>query len=115
MSRQVLLGGPWDLVVIGGGITGAGILLEAARRGLRVLLVEQRDFAWGTSSRSSKLVHGGLRYLKEGQFGLTRESVHEREHLLHQAAGLVEPQSFAFGDYGAQAGQAGVFAWAGDL
>ncbi len=89
----------WDVVVIGGGITGAGILLEAARRGLRVLLVEQRDFAWGTSSRSSKLVHGGLRYLKEGQFGLTRESVHEREHLLRQAAGLVEPQSFAFGDY----------------
>lgn len=99
MNRQLALAGPWDLVVIGGGITGAGILLEAARRGLRVLLVEQRDFAWGTSSRSSKLVHGGLRYLKEGQFGLTRESVHEREHLLRQAAGLVEPQSFAFGDY----------------
>ena len=89
----------WDLVVIGGGITGAGILLEAARRGLKALLVEQRDFAWGTSSRSSKLVHGGLRYLKEGKFGLTRESVQEREHLLRQAAGLVEPQSFAFGDY----------------
>jgi glycerol-3-phosphate dehydrogenase len=87
------------LVVIGGGITGAGILLEAARRGLKALLLEQRDFAWGTSSRSSKLVHGGLRYLKEGQLGLTRESVHEREHLLQQAAGLVEPQSFAFGDY----------------
>jgi glycerol-3-phosphate dehydrogenase len=89
----------WDVVVIGGGITGAGILLEAARRGLKALLVEQRDFAWGTSSRSSKLVHGGLRYLKEGQFGLTRESVHEREHLLQRAAGLVEPQSFAFGSY----------------
>jgi glycerol-3-phosphate dehydrogenase len=89
----------WDVIVIGGGITGAGILLEAARRGLKALLVEQRDFAWGTSSRSSKLVHGGLRYLKQGQFGLTRESVHEREHLLQQAAGLVEPQSFAFGDY----------------
>nr|WP_315258223.1 glycerol-3-phosphate dehydrogenase/oxidase [uncultured Duganella sp.] len=89
----------WDVVVVGGGITGAGILLEAARRGLTALLVEQRDFAWGTSSRSSKLVHGGLRYLKEGQFALTRESVHEREHLLRQAAGLVEPQSFAFGDY----------------
>jgi glycerol-3-phosphate dehydrogenase len=89
----------WDVIVIGGGITGAGILLEAARRGLSALLVEQRDFAWGTSSRSSKLVHGGLRYLKEGQFALTRESVHEREHLLRQAAGLVEPQSFAFGDY----------------
>ncbi|GJI90236.1 glycerol-3-phosphate dehydrogenase/oxidase [Duganella hordei] len=94
-----LLARDWDLIVIGGGITGAGILLEASRRGLKALLVEQRDFAWGTSSRSSKLVHGGLRYLKEGQFALTRESVHEREHLLQQAAGLVEPQSFAFGEY----------------
>ena len=89
----------WDLLVVGGGITGAGILLEAARRGLRVLLIEQRDFAWGTSSRSSKLVHGGLRYLKEGKFGLTRESVHEREALLAGARGLVEAQSFAFADY----------------
>jgi glycerol-3-phosphate dehydrogenase len=94
-----ILSRDWDLVIIGGGITGAGILLEAARRGLKVLLVEQRDFAWGTSSRSSKLVHGGLRYLKEGKFGLTRESVHERQTLLQQAAGLVEPQSFAFADY----------------
>ncbi|WP_028104194.1 glycerol-3-phosphate dehydrogenase/oxidase [Pseudoduganella violaceinigra] len=94
-----LLAQEWDLLVVGGGITGAGILLEAARRGLRALLVEQRDFAWGTSSRSSKLVHGGLRYLKEGQFSLTRESVHERDALLRDAPGLVEPQSFAFGDY----------------
>ncbi len=89
----------WDVLVVGGGITGAGILLEAARRGLSALLVEQRDFAWGTSSRSSKLVHGGLRYLKEGKYALTRESVREREALLRDAAGLVEPQSFAFGDY----------------
>ncbi|WP_374581864.1 glycerol-3-phosphate dehydrogenase/oxidase [Pseudoduganella sp.] len=94
-----LLAQEWDLLVVGGGITGAGILLEASRRGLRALLVEQRDFAWGTSSRSSKLVHGGLRYLKEGQFALTRESVHERDALLRDAPGLVEPQSFAFGDY----------------
>ncbi|MDO8287044.1 MAG: glycerol-3-phosphate dehydrogenase/oxidase [Rhodoferax sp.] len=94
-----LLARAWDIVVIGGGITGAGILLEAARRGLKVLLVEQRDFAWGTSSRSSKLVHGGLRYLKEGQLRLTRDSVRERQHLLHQAQGLVDPQSFAFADY----------------
>lgn len=94
-----LLAREWDLLVVGGGITGAGILLEAARRGLRALLVEQRDFAWGTSSRSSKLVHGGLRYLKEGRFALTRESVHERDALLRDAPGLVEPQSFAFGDY----------------
>jgi len=89
----------WDIVIIGGGITGAGILLEAARRGWRALLVEQRDFAWGTSSRSSKLVHGGLRYIKEGKLGLTRDSVRERQHLLQQAPGLVEPQSFAFANY----------------
>jgi glycerol-3-phosphate dehydrogenase len=89
----------WDIVIIGGGITGAGILLEAARRGWRALLVEQRDFAWGTSSRSSKLVHGGLRYIKEGKLGLTRDSVRERQHLLQQAPGLVEAQSFAFANY----------------
>jgi glycerol-3-phosphate dehydrogenase len=90
---------PWDIIVIGGGITGAGILLEASRRGLRALLVEQRDFAWGTSSRSSKLVHGGLRYLKEGKLGMTRDSVRERQSLMAEAAGLVDPQSFAFADY----------------
>jgi glycerol-3-phosphate dehydrogenase len=90
----------WDILVIGGGITGAGILLEASRRGLSALLVEQRDFAWGTSSRSSKLVHGGLRYLAQGHLGLTREAVHEREALLRDAPGLVEPQGFAFADFG---------------
>ncbi|RZI42410.1 glycerol-3-phosphate dehydrogenase/oxidase [Herbaspirillum sp. HC18] len=89
----------WDMVIIGGGITGAGILLEAARRGLKALLVEQRDFAWGTSSRSSKLVHGGLRYLKEGKLMLTRDSVRERQNLLHEAPGLVDVQGFAFADY----------------
>ncbi|MGZ3184635.1 MAG: FAD-dependent oxidoreductase [Telluria sp.] len=94
-----LLTREYDVLVVGGGITGAGILLEAARRGLKALLVEQRDFAWGTSSRSSKLVHGGLRYLKEGRLGLTRESVHERERLLREAPGLVTRQGFAFGDY----------------
>ncbi|MFZ6689608.1 glycerol-3-phosphate dehydrogenase/oxidase [Undibacterium sp. SXout11W] len=92
-------GRSWDLVVIGGGITGAGILLEAARRGLKALLIEQRDFAWGTSSRSSKLVHGGLRYLKEGKFHLTRDSVRERQALMQDAHGLVDHQSFAFADY----------------
>jgi glycerol-3-phosphate dehydrogenase len=91
----------WDVLIVGGGITGAGILLEASRRGLRALLVEQRDFAWGTSSRSSKLVHGGLRYLAQGQVKLTREAVREREALLRDAPGLVEPQGFAFADYGA--------------
>ncbi len=90
---------PWDLLIIGGGITGAGILLEAARHGLHALLVEQHDFASGASSHSSKLVHGGLRYLKQGELRLTRDSVHEREHLLQVAAGLVTPQSFAFPAY----------------
>ncbi|MFZ5572454.1 MAG: FAD-dependent oxidoreductase [Thermodesulfobacteriota bacterium] len=81
----------WDLVIIGGGVTGAGVFREAVRSGLKVLLVEKKDFAWGTSSRSSKMVHGGLRYLKEGKFLLTRTSVRERERLLNEAPGLVEP------------------------
>ena len=93
------VGGPWDVIVIGGGITGAGILREATRQGLRALLVEQRDFAWGTSSRSSKLVHGGLRYLRQGRLGLTRASVRERERLLREAPGLVEPLEFLWVTY----------------
>ncbi|MNQ56323.1 Aerobic glycerol-3-phosphate dehydrogenase [compost metagenome] len=84
----------WDLIVVGGGICGAGILREAARRGWKCLLLEQRDFAWGTSSRSSKMVHGGLRYIAKGQFALTRASVRERQRLLAEAPGLVEPLSF---------------------
>jgi glycerol-3-phosphate dehydrogenase len=83
-----------DLVIVGGGITGAGIFREAARTGARVLLLEQHDFASGTSSGSSKLVHGGLRYLKSGQWGLTLESVRERQRLLREAPGLVEAQPF---------------------
>jgi glycerol-3-phosphate dehydrogenase len=90
---------PWDLLVIGGGICGAGILREAARRGWRCLLLEQRDFAWGTSSRSSKMVHGGLRYIAQGQFAVTRASVHERQRLLREAPGLVEPLSFILPHY----------------
>ncbi|MEO8983999.1 MAG: FAD-dependent oxidoreductase, partial [Rhodanobacter sp.] len=89
----------WDLLVIGGGICGAGILREAARRGWRCLLLEQRDFAWGTSSRSSKMVHGGLRYIVQGQLGVTRASVRERQRLLREAPGLVEPLSFVLPHY----------------
>ncbi|MBN2147599.1 MAG: glycerol-3-phosphate dehydrogenase/oxidase [Anaerolineales bacterium] len=85
---------PWDILIIGGGITGAGILREATRIGLRALLVEQNDFSSGTSSRSSKLVHGGLRYLKEGKLTLTQASVHEREQLLHEGPGLIDPLGF---------------------
>ncbi len=90
---------PWDVIVIGGGITGAGILREATRLGLRTLLVERRDFAWGTSSRSSKLVHGGLRYLKEGKLRLTRASVQERERLLDEGPGLIDPLGFLLATY----------------
>jgi len=80
----------WDLIIIGGGITGAGIMREAARCGLNTLLVEQRDFSWGTSSRSGQLVHGGLRYMKQGDFGLTYKSVKERRRLLRELPGLVK-------------------------
>ncbi len=92
----------WDLIVIGGGITGAGILKEAVRCGLRTLLLEKNDFAWGTSSRSSKLVHGGLRYLKQGRFLLTRAAVRERDALLQEAPGLVEPIEFYVPVYAGQ-------------
>lgn len=92
----------WDLIVVGGGISGAGILREAARRGWSCLLLEQRDFAWGTSSRSSKMVHGGLRYIAKGQFALTRDSVRERQRLLEEAPGLVDPLSFLFPHYQGQ-------------
>ncbi len=89
----------WDLIIIGGGITGAGILKLACQQGLKVLLIEQKDFAWGSSSRSSKMIHGGLRYLPEGQFGLTLESVRERQKLLQEADGLVTQQSFVVSHY----------------
>ncbi|MHB8156035.1 MAG: glycerol-3-phosphate dehydrogenase/oxidase [Desulfocucumaceae bacterium] len=88
------LNSPWDVIVVGGGITGAGILREAAARGLRCILLEQRDFGWGTSSRSGKLVHGGLRYLRQGQFKTTWHSVREREKLLRECKGLVNPLGF---------------------
>lgn len=87
---------PWDLVIVGGGITGAGVVREAARRGWRVLLVEQRDFAWGTSSRSARMIHGGLRYLTQGDLRLTREAVAERERLLREVPGLVEELPFLY-------------------
>jgi glycerol-3-phosphate dehydrogenase len=95
--------GEYDMVVAGGGITGAGVFHEAVKRGFKVLLVEGRDFAWGTSSRSSKMVHGGLRYLKQGRFLLTRAAVQEREFLLGQYPGLVTPMNFImplFSHYG---------------
>ncbi len=83
-----------DLLVVGGGINGTGIARDAAGRGLRVLLCEKDDLAQGTSSRSSGLIHGGLRYLEYGEFRLVREALHEREVLLRIAPHLVRPQRF---------------------
>lgn len=87
-------GKPFDLLVVGGGITGAGIALDAAARGLSVGLVERADFASGTSSKSSKLVHGGLRYLEHREFSLMREAAQERDLLRQLAPHLVEPIPF---------------------
>jgi glycerol-3-phosphate dehydrogenase len=88
---------PFDVVVIGGGVTGAGAALDAATRGLSVALVEARDFAAGTSSRSSKLFHGGLRYLEQLEFGLVREALRERELMMSRLAPhLVLPVPFLY-------------------
>jgi glycerol-3-phosphate dehydrogenase len=89
---QSLRGGVYDLLVIGGGITGAGIALDAASRGLKTALVEKNDFAFGTSSRSTKLIHGGLRYLKQLEFGLVKEVGSERAVVHRLAPHLVVPE-----------------------
>ena len=87
----------FDVLVIGGGVTGAGIALDAASRGLRVALVEANDLASGTSSRSSKLIHGGLRYLEQYDFKLVREALQERELMVTtQAPHLVKPVAFLY-------------------
>jgi glycerol-3-phosphate dehydrogenase len=88
-----------DLLVVGGGITGAGVLRDAVSRGLRALLVERRDFASGTSSRSSKMIHGGLRYLGEGNLRLIREACRERDLLLARNRHLVRSLPFVFPAY----------------
>ena len=87
---------PFDIIVIGGGITGCGIFFDAAQRGLRVLLIEQRDIASGTSSRSSKLVHGGLRYLKQMHFRVTAMAARERDRMAALNPTLVEPLRFVY-------------------
>jgi glycerol-3-phosphate dehydrogenase len=90
----------WDVVIVGGGIVGAGSLLDAASRGMRVALLEQDDFAAGTSSRSSRLIHGGLRYLEQLHFGLVREALAERSRLLTLAPHLVRIEPLLFPIYG---------------
>jgi glycerol-3-phosphate dehydrogenase len=92
--QELRAGQAFDALVIGGGITGAGIALECSRAGLTTALIEARDYASGTSSRTSRLVHGGLRYLAQGDFRLTRESVRDRTELLRAAPGLVKPLGF---------------------
>ncbi|HKC81465.1 MAG TPA: glycerol-3-phosphate dehydrogenase/oxidase [Gemmatimonadaceae bacterium] len=101
-----LSGEKFDLLVIGGGITGCGVARDAAMRGLRVALVERDDFASGTSGRSSRLVHGGIRYLEHGQLHLVYESIRERQTLLRIAPHLVKPLAFTWPIYrGARVGK----------
>src|SRR4029077_3866415 len=90
---------PYDLLVIGGGIQGAAVARDAALRGLSVMLLEKGDFASGTSSRSSKLIHGGIRYLETGQFRLVREALRERALLLALAPEFVRPLPFMIPHY----------------
>src|SRR5688572_26779196 len=98
--RQRVFGSPrenasiWDIIIIGGGATGVGIAVDAAVRGYRTLLVEQHDFGKGTSSRSTKLVHGGVRYLQQGNISLVKEALRERGLLRQNAPHLVSNLAF---------------------
>ncbi|MEA3199819.1 MAG: glycerol-3-phosphate dehydrogenase [Thermoplasmata archaeon] len=99
---DALEGRTFDLLVVGGGINGAGVARDAARRGLSVALVEKEDFGYGTTGRSTRLIHGGLRYLAMYDFGLVRESLVERERLFHNAPHLVHPLLFLIPFYRGQ-------------
>ncbi|MCF6310922.1 MAG: glycerol-3-phosphate dehydrogenase/oxidase [Verrucomicrobiales bacterium] len=105
MNRQAMLSQiedssiKWDLIIIGGGATGLGCAVDAAARGLRTLLLEQGDFSQGTSSRSTKLIHGGVRYLQQGDIPMVRDSLRERGHLLKNAPHLVKPLPFVIPAY----------------
>src|SRR3954453_3913667 len=94
-----LSGQPFDLIVVGGGVTGCGVAREATLRGLRVALFERNDFASGTSSRSSRLIHGGVRYLEHGHLKLVFEASVERRRLLRLAPHLVRPLEFTWPVY----------------
>src|SRR5690349_23117067 len=91
--------GTWDMIVIGGGATGVGVAIDAATRGYDVLLLEQSDFGKGTSSRSTKLVHGGVRYLEQGNVSLVMEALKERGLLLENAPHLVRNLGFVVPNY----------------
>ncbi|HMR16958.1 MAG TPA: FAD-dependent oxidoreductase, partial [Mariniflexile sp.] len=89
----------WDVIIVGGGATGLGIALDSTTRGYKTLLLEQVDFAKGTSSRSTKLVHGGVRYLAQGNIDLVKEALYERGLMLKNASHLVRNQSFIIPNY----------------
>ncbi len=110
LQRIVARREPWDLAVVGGGATGAGIAVDAASRGYDVVLLEQSDFGKGTSSRSTKLVHGGVRYLQQGNLSLVREALEERGLLLQNAPHLVHDLAFIVPNY---AWWEAPFYWAG--
>src|SRR3954452_23931248 len=91
--------GLWDFLIVGGGATGVGVAVDAAARGYSVLLLEQSDFGKGTSSRSTKLVHGGVRYLEQGNLSLVMEALKERGLLLRNAPHLVKNLGFVVPNY----------------
>src|SRR5882724_1520642 len=105
MTRQNMIqqldayAGEWDICIIGGGATGLGTAVDAASRGFKTILLEQYDFAKGTSSRSTKLVHGGVRYLQQGNIKLVMEALHERGTLKKNAPHLVKNQRFIVPNY----------------
>jgi len=99
LQRLASPGEPWDVLVIGGGATGLGVAVDAAARGYRTVLVEQNDFAKGTSSRSTKLAHGGVRYLRSGEIGLVRGALRERGLLERNAPHLVHRRAFVIPIY----------------
>jgi len=99
LARGLAKRGPWDIVVVGGGATGAGVAVDAASRGYEVLLLEQHDFGKGTSSRSTKLVHGGVRYLEQGNISLVMEALKERGLLRQNAPHLVHDLAFIVPSY----------------
>lgn len=99
LIARLASGQQYDIAIVGGGATGLGVALDAAARGFRVVLVESADFAKGTSSRSTKLVHGGVRYLAQGNIALVREALHERTTLLNNAPHLAQPLPFIMPSY----------------
>ena len=99
LMARLSLARKYDLAIVGGGATGLGVALDAAARGFSVVLVESHDFAKGTSSRATKLVHGGVRYLAQGNVALVREALHERTTLLHNAPHLAQPLAFIMPSY----------------